>query len=81
MASPHPVWVVPAPFCAAGSANDPHLHGDRNGIFLQEPLPVYTKEQLVLPWTAYVEVTQDIAVGEEILVGYGDVYAYFDVRE
>lgn len=42
---------------------------------------MYTKEQLVLPWTAYVEVTQDIAVGEEILVGYGDVYAYFDVRE
>lgn len=76
-ASTDPVWVVPAPFCAAGLANDPRPEGDGNAIFVQDPLPVHTKEQLVLPWTAHVEVTEDIEVGEEILVGYGDEYAYF----
>lgn len=79
MTSSDPVWVVPAPFCAAGLVNDPRRHGESNAKFLQQPLPVHTKEQLVLPWTAHLEVTQDIAVGEEILVGYGDVYAWFDV--
>lgn len=77
MASPDPVWVVPAPFCAAGFANAPDSHGYGNAIFVQAPLPVHTKEQLVLPWTAHVQVTEDIAVGEEILVDNGDVYAYF----
>lgn len=79
MASPDPVWVVPAPFCAAGLANDPHAHGNGNAIFSQDPGPVCTKEQLVLPWTAHLEVTRDIAVGEEVLVDYGDAYAFLYV--
>lgn len=73
------MWVLPAPFSAAGLVNNPQLHGESNAKFLQQPLPVYSKEQLVLPRTAQLEVAQDIAVGEEILVAFGDLYAWIDV--
>lgn len=75
--SARPVWIAPAFSCAAGLANAPRKEGDAYAELMQHPLPVGSEEQLVVPGTARVRVTKDIVVGKEILVDYGDVYAYF----
>lgn len=73
--SVHPLWVVPAAFCAAGYVNDPRPHLSANVEYVQVYDPVRTSTQLLVPGVVHMMVTRDINVGEEILVNYGDNFA------
>lgn len=75
--STRPVWVVPAPFCAAGYVNDPRGHGTANARFHQAHDPVKTPLQLLDPGVAFLRLTEDVELGEEILVEYGPTYKWF----
>lgn len=71
----HPLWVVPAAFCAARYVNDPRPDMSANVEYVQVYDPVRTSMQLLVPGVVHMMVARDIEVGEEILVNYGEFFA------
>lgn len=72
--SVHPLWVVPAAFCASGFINDARPHRSPNVDFVQVFDPVQTSTQLLVPGLVLMVVIEDIAAGEEVVVDYGASY-------
>lgn len=84
------VWVVPAPFCVAGVVNDYRRARGANGTgkplqtrrrpnaeLVQRCEPAVDCSDLTQAGFIHVLVTADIKEGEEVLLDYGDVYAYY----
>lgn len=85
------VWIVPAPFCVAGVVNDcrrvrggkgvvkPSTTTSRpNAVLEQRCDPAVTCCDLTQAGFIHVLVTADIKEGEEVLLDYGGVYAYYE---
>jgi hypothetical protein len=75
------MFVVPPKYCSAVLINDPRtLPGDNlmdvktaNVQFREDPFT--TKEDMTRPGIIQIVAIQDVSVGEEIFVNYGNEYA------
>lgn len=85
-----PIWVVPAPYCAAGMVNDPRCvtrdareqvppgkKRTANVEMVQLWDPVLMASQVTLPGALFLVATVDIEVGSELFFDYGGEYEQF----